>query len=90
MFFLNVKFYLKQILLMKSQGYSNGNRIGKGNFCTKFSNTGTTLREIAHARKGVDNQGKSTTWRASVSRAVICAINQQRGTLAGSTDSMRI
>jgi hypothetical protein len=37
-------------------------RIGKGNFCTKFRNTGTlstVLREIAHARKGADNHGEA-------------------------------
>jgi hypothetical protein len=38
----------KRILLMKSQGHSTGSLVGKGNFCTKFSNAGTILREIAH------------------------------------------
>ena len=38
----------KHILLMGSQGHSTGSLVGKGNFCTKFSTTGTTLREITH------------------------------------------
>jgi hypothetical protein len=54
---------------MKFQGHSNGSFVRKGNFCTKFSNTRTVLREIAHARKGVDNPGNSTTWCAPASRA---------------------
>jgi hypothetical protein len=33
---------------MKSQGHSTGSLVGKGNFCTKFSNTGTILTEIAN------------------------------------------
>jgi hypothetical protein len=33
---------------MKSQGHSTGNLVGKGHFCTKFSNTGTILTEIAN------------------------------------------
>ena len=56
---------------MKSQGHSTGSLVGKGNFCTKFSNTGTILREIAHARKRPDNPGKLTSWRAPASRAEV-------------------
>ena len=55
---------------MNSQGYSNGSSVGTGNVCTKFSITGTILREIAHVRKRYDNPGESTTWRAPASRAV--------------------
>ena len=33
---------------MKSQGHSTGSLVGKGNFCTKFSDTGTILAEIAN------------------------------------------
>jgi hypothetical protein len=36
------------ILLMKSRGHSTSSVVEKGNFCTKFSNTGTILREVAH------------------------------------------
>jgi hypothetical protein len=36
---------------MKSQGHSTGSLVGKGNFCTKSSNTGTILREIAYTYK---------------------------------------
>ena len=55
---------------MNSQGYSNGSSVGTGNACTKFSITGTILREIAHVRKRYDNPGESTIWRAPASRAV--------------------
>ena len=54
---------------MNSQGYSNGSSVGTGNVCTKFSITGTILREIAHVRKRYDNPGESTIWRAPASRA---------------------
>jgi hypothetical protein len=33
----------KQILLMKSQGHITGSLVGKGNFCTKFSDTGAEI-----------------------------------------------
>ena len=55
---------------MNSQGYSNGSSVGTGNVCTKFSITGTILREIAHVRKRYDNPGESTIWRAPASCAV--------------------
>ena len=54
---------------MKAHGHSNSCSVGTGNFCTKFSNTGTILREIAHVRKRYDNPGESTIWRAPASRA---------------------
>ena len=56
---------------MNSQGYSNGSSVGTGNACTKFSITGTILREIAHVRKRYDNPGESTIWRAPASCAVL-------------------
>ena len=64
---------------MKSQGYSNGSSVGTGNFCTKFSNTGTILREIAHVRKRYDNPGESTIWRAPASRAVYAVMVAEVG-----------
>ena len=54
---------------MNNQGYSNGSSVGTGNVCTKFSITGTILREIAHVRKRYDNPGESTIWRAPASCA---------------------
>ena len=62
---------------MNSQGYSNGSSVGTGNVCTKFSITGTILREIAHVRKRYDNPGESTIWRAPASRAVGSSLSCQ-------------
>ena len=38
---------------MESQGHSTGSLVGKGNFYTKFSNTGTILREMSEYKKKV-------------------------------------
>jgi hypothetical protein len=70
---------------MKSQGHSTSSPVGTGNFRTKFSITGTILREIAHARKRPDNPGKSTSLRAPASRSELYYLHTKFSTGTGYT-----